>query len=64
MQDSVDQLVAAVSDALNSSVGKVGDKLKAAIHKAMEPQVLRITVKLNGLIAQVENKLAPVIETL
>ena len=64
MQDSVDQLVAAVSDALNSSVGKVGDKLKAAIHKAMEPQVARITVKLNGLIAQVENKLAPVIETL
>ncbi|MFN5587806.1 MAG: hypothetical protein ACK5DR_21110, partial [Planctomyces sp.] len=64
LQDSVDQLVAAVSDALTAGVGKSAEKLKAAIQKAMEPQIARITVKLNGLIAQVQNKLAPVLEKL
>ncbi|MFN9138047.1 MAG: hypothetical protein ACK5YE_19565, partial [Planctomyces sp.] len=67
LSDSVGPLVAGVSDALQAisdTIGLQTAQIKAAIVASLQPQLLVIRAKLDGLKTSLESRLAPVLDRL
>ncbi|MFN9041916.1 MAG: hypothetical protein ACK5YO_36855, partial [Planctomyces sp.] len=67
LSDSVGPLVAGVSDALQAisdTIGLQTAQIKAAIVASLQPQLLVIRAKLDGLKTSLESRLAPVLDKL